>query len=100
MVDGFEHSVVIGTAGSKGRNGWAKEMKDYLNQNGIKTSINSTQTPSGEKYFPQGGCFVRNISIPALQLEISRKYRKSERIHVFSRLITDFLRVKFAKTAS
>ncbi len=100
LVDGFEHSVVIGTAGSKGRKGWAKELKDYLNQNGIKTSIDSTQTPSGEKYSPKGGCFVRNISIPALQLEISRRYRASERIHVLSRVITDFLRVKFAKTTS
>ena len=100
ITDDYEDSVVIGTSGVKTKEVWAKGLKEYLDQNGVKTVINSTRALNGERHYFSGGKFVRNISIPGLQLEIKRAYRTCEHVQKLSRFLADFLGSKFERTKS
>jgi hypothetical protein len=88
--DHHHHSVVIGKAGAKGREDWAEELQRYLDQNGIRASIDITQTKDGRKRNLTGGDFVRNIPVPALQLELKLEHRFGEGLRRFCRLLASF----------
>ena len=89
--DQHHDSVVIGNSGSKGREGWAEGLKRYLDQNGIQASIDVTETKDGRKRNLRGGDFVRNIPVPALQLELKPELRFGEGLHRFCRIFASFL---------
>jgi hypothetical protein len=97
MVDSYEDSAVIGTAGVKTKYIWTEELKEYFDKCGIRTAINFTQSVNGKRSNFSGGDFVRNISIPGLQLEIKRAYRTCEQMHKLSRFLANFLQGKFDK---
>jgi hypothetical protein len=89
--DHHRDSVVIGKAGAKGKEEWAAELQEHLQQHGIPASIDFTQTRDGRGRNLSGGDFVRNISIPALQLELKPKQRFGEGLHHFSQILVAFL---------
>jgi hypothetical protein len=89
--DHHHDSVVIGKSGSKGRADWAEGLQRYLNQNGIRASIDVTHTKDGRKRNLRGGDFVRNIPVPALQLELKPDLRFGEGLHRFCKVLASFL---------
>ena len=97
MADSYEDSAVVGTAGVKTKDSLAGELKVLLQQNGVKAAINSTRGLDGTKRNFGGGKFVQNISIPGLQLEISRPYRTRGEIHKLCKMLSTFLQGSFKK---
>jgi len=89
--DHHHDSVVIGKSGSKGREDWAEGLQRYLGQNGIRASIDVTETKDGRKRNLRGGDFVRNIPVPALQLELKPELRFGEGLRRFCRIFASFL---------
>jgi hypothetical protein len=89
--DHHHDSVVIGKSGSKGREDWAEELRRYLDHNGIRASIDVTETKDGRKRNLRGGDFVRNIPVPALQLELKPELRCGEGLHPFCAIFAHFL---------
>jgi len=89
--DHHHDSVVIGKSGSKGREDWAEGLKRYLNEKGVRASIDVTETKDGRKRNLRGGDFVRNIPVPALQLELKPELRFGEGLHRFCRIFASFL---------
>ncbi len=89
--DHHQDSVVIGKSGSKGREDWAEGLKKYLVRNGIRASIDVTETEDGRKRNLRGGDFVRNITVPALQLELKPELRFGEGLQRFCRIFASFL---------
>ncbi|NWF54781.1 MAG: hypothetical protein HXY45_08325 [Syntrophaceae bacterium] len=95
--DHHHDSVVIGKSGSKGREDWAEGLKRYFDQNGIRASIDVTETKDGRKRNLRGGDFVRNIPVPALQLELKPELRFGEGLHSFCRLFASFLLARISE---
>jgi hypothetical protein len=89
--DQHHDSVVIGKSGSKGREDWAEGLKRYLDQNGIRASIDVTETKDGRKRNLRGGDFVRNILVPAFQLELKPELRFGEGLQRICRIFASFL---------
>lgn len=89
--DHHHDSVVIGKAGSKGQEDWADRLQQFLDQNGIRASIDVTETKDGRKRNLSGGDFVRNIPVPALQLELKPENRFGEGLHRFCQVLASFL---------
>jgi len=94
ITDNHLDDLVIGDAGVKNEHRWAHELKAHLIENGYKVGINTTRTPEGRERILSGGDFVRNVSIPALQLEIKAEYRSCSKIHELSGHLVHFLRRK------
>ena len=89
--DHHHDSAVIGKSGSKGRADWAEGLQRHLDQNGIRASIDVTHTKDGRKRNLRGGDFVRNIPVPALQLELKPDLRFGEGLHRFCKVLASFL---------
>jgi hypothetical protein len=98
--DHHHDSVVIGKSGSKGREDWAEGLKRYLNQNGIRASIDVTETKDGRKRNLRGGDFVRNIPVPAFQLELKPELRFGEGLQRICRIFASFLLSHFNRGSS
>ncbi len=88
--DHHHDSVVIGTSGSKGWADWAEGLWRHLRQNGIRASIDVTETRDGRKRTFRGGDFVRNIPVPALQLELKPEHRFGEGLRRFCHVFATF----------